>query len=114
MSASQVEHFRNEFGGEEVDVYQADAAGSLPANRTLTVDDGKGPKLVLVLSEPDAARLCGALLPAAWWEALLRQSYRMGWSEGAQETGGVDRHGIDSVHPKEDDVIKRLLAVGPT
>lgn len=111
MSAWQVMEFVNEYGREMVEVYEADAAGGLPANRTLTVDGGKGPKLVVVFSERDAARLCGALLPAAWWEANLREAYRAGWAGGAEEAGGVDRHSRDNVHPNEEGVIRRLLDV---
>jgi hypothetical protein len=111
MSAREILRFVNEYGGEEVEVYQAEAAGGLPANRTLTVDDGKGPKLVLVLSDLDGARLCGALLPSAWWEQNLREAYRAGWGGGAEEAGGVDRHSRDHVHPNEDALVQRLLAV---
>lgn len=111
MSAKQILRFVNEFGGEEVEVYQAEAAGALPANRTLTVDDAKGPKLVLMLSDLDGARLCGALLPSAWWEQNLREAYRAGWAKGAEEAGGVDRYSRDSAHPGEDNLVQRLLAV---
>lgn len=111
MSARQILRYINEYGGEEVEVYQAEAAGDLPANRTLTVDDGKGPKLVLVLSDLDGARLCGALLPSAWWEQNLREAYRAGWATGAEEAGGVDRHSRTEAHPGEDAMVQRLLAV---
>jgi hypothetical protein len=111
MSAQEILRFINESGGEAVEVYQAEASGALPANRTLTVDDGKGPKLVLVLSDLDGARLCGALLPSAWWEQNLREAYRAGWALGAEEAGGVDRHARDNVHPGEDPLVQRLLAV---
>lgn len=111
MSAEQILRFVNAFGGEEVEVYRAEAAGELPANRTLTVDDGRGPKLVIMLSDLDGARLCGALLPSAWWEQNLREAYRAGWAGGAEEAGGVDRHSRETAHPNEDALVQRLLAV---
>jgi hypothetical protein len=111
MSARQVTEFINEFGGERVEVIVAEAAGSMPAFWEINVEMIDEDKRVLVLSERDSAKLSGALLPELWWEALLRHAYRMGWAEGAGETGGVDRHGADTVHPKEDATVKRLLAM---
>jgi hypothetical protein len=110
VTARQVIEFDNQFGGEHVEVIVADVAEEMPAFWQINVETKDG-KRVLVLSERDSAKLSGALLPELWWEALLRHAYRMGWAEGAGETGGVDRHGADTVHPKEDATVKRLLAM---
>lgn len=112
MTARQVITHDLEFGGDRIEVVESEAYGALPPFRSLTVRRGEE-VLVTVLSERDAAIVSAALLPAAWWEALLRHAYRMGWAAGAEESGGVDRHGAEAEHPNESAVVARLLAQPP-
>jgi hypothetical protein len=110
MTARQVIHFVNEYGGEDVEVTTAEPSGGLPEVWSLNIDRPGHPKLLLNLSSHDAATISGALLPEHWWEALLREAFRVGWGRGAGEAGGVDHHAADQVHPYEDETVRSLLS----